>query len=479
MRTVIRALPALFVTLLLAAALIAPGHRAGAGGPGTELDALSYPVCTPIQLAGDQGETGNVPISPGNGIVQPLGSLPNMASVILDVLPSPQAAKQLELVYWNPQTLMPDARTVQIRSRSFWATYMAINTSRFDFSPPLITRVLPGVAEPPPTETAVQYRLLSGSTWSETGRVSVEGPAGIPIGMGILGSQYLPMGGAHPVFVHSVCGGDENLQSHFVAQSVIKTDASAPRGNAQYIQKFRVPQTVSLRWVEYVLKSYAAIPPSSYYGTILIADAEGQSQPPQQYVTQVATANFTVSVNMPGWATHFDFTNQPQLQANHDYWLVMTTNGEYELGARQVTGTESPYFMNGIGPLFVRPTAASAAVSMPDRVLNFQIIGVPLANVGVEEEIRRPSSFALSVAPNPVRGSALVTWNGARGDLRFEVLDARGRRVSSGAAGIGETGRWTWSGTGDDGHALPAGVYFVRARDGVGRNASTRVSLVR
>jgi hypothetical protein len=71
-----------------------------------------------------------------------------------------------------------------------------------------------------------------------------------------------------------------------------------------------------------------------------------------------------------------------------------------------------------------------------------------------------------------------VAWTGANGPVRFVVLDARGRRVAGGDGGGVREGEWTWNGRGMNGSPLPAGVYFVSARDATGHSASERVVLV-
>jgi len=479
MRLLLRSLPALFVTLLLAAALLAPGRGVRAERSAPVPDALYYPVCSPLQLASSQGSPWSVLLETGGGIVQPFGPVANFASCSLTVQPSNYVNKRVDVVFWDPQAMAVDPATVALRTQTYWATYTTYNASRFDLSPPVVTRTLPGLAEPPPAETAMQYNVLAYSNNGENALFEADGPVDLPAGMWIRGGANLqPLGGSHPVFLHSVCGGDGVLQSHVVAQSVMTTSADANAARVQFAQKFRVPARVSLRWVEFVLK------PSPATGTldpgiVFVADAAGQSVPPASYGPPLAQANFRPYVITPAWYSHYDFAAQPTLEPNHDYWLVFSTYGDYKLGARARTGTEGPYFQNGVGDLFERASAGADPVLVPDRSLNFRLIGVPLETVGVSDHALAPPGLRLAVAPNPARGVAWVTWQGARGDLRFEVLDARGRRVSSGAAGIGASGRWSWNGAGDDGRALPAGLYFVRARDGAGRLASTRVTLVR
>ena len=113
-------------------------------------------------------------------------------------------------------------------------------------------------------------------------------------------------------------------------------------------------------------------------------------------------------------------------------------------------------------------------------MLDFKIIGLPLDVTGAPSPppVAR-TGLRLRIAPNPALGSAMIAWSGARGVLRFEVLDARGRRIARGDADAGGAGQWLFRGARDDGHPLPAGVYFVRAVDAAGQAAVERVVLVR
>jgi hypothetical protein len=110
-------------------------------------------------------------------------------------------------------------------------------------------------------------------------------------------------------------------------------------------------------------------------------------------------------------------------------------------------------------------------------------LGVRVLTVGVEPG-DDPSlvTSVERVVPNPVAGSARIHYALARhADVSFDVLDAAGRRVTRIAEGARDAGRWSadWSGSGDDGARLAAGVYFVRMRvDGVAF-AHTRLVILR
>jgi hypothetical protein len=75
-----------------------------------------------------------------------------------------------------------------------------------------------------------------------------------------------------------------------------------------------------------------------------------------------------------------------------------------------------------------------------------------------------------SIAPNPFRANATVTFSIARpGRVNVDVLDLAGRKVRSlmhEAELSGGEHRSVWDRRDERGEALPAGVYFVRVRAG-------------
>jgi len=206
-----------------------------------------------------------------------------------------------------------------------------------------------------------------------------------------------------------------------------------------------------------------------------VFDAAGQSTPPLAYGAPILDAQIALDAwATPGghWDTHVDLTSFPTLTADHDYWLVVNPGLDYWLYAKTLTGHESWTFVSAIGGLWRRDVPYEPATALSGLALDFRIIGTPTGTVGVAPLPPR-SPLALHVTPNPAHGSAAIVWAGARGELRLEVFDARGRRVAS-SAEHGDNGRWTFGA----GAVLPTGVYFVKARDAEGHTASTRVTLV-
>jgi hypothetical protein len=481
LRPLARFAPALPVLGLLLVALIAPSGKVSAGRGAPELDFYYYPTCTSVTQGGI-GDSTSLVIAPGEGLTQPLGEASNIASCILSIQPADWSGVHINVSYWDPATLAPSAGQLAVRTLSFPPTTYAQfkDASRIDLFPPLITRALTNVAEPPPPQVVAQWRVDANS---QNGRLSTivlddasEQPSALKIG--IDGTQT-PIAGPHPVFVHEICGGDAELQSMRVVQSVMSANVGLDPAVDEYVQKFRIPVETSLRWIEVAFAPYST--PYVGIGRMRIVDAAGQTDPPTTFDPALADAQLVAyGIQAPGeWRTHGDFSSYPSfptLQPNHDYWLVVNPIGAFEPFSKVLNGGESPYFKTAIGSLYVRSTSGGVATPIPNRALSFRVIGTPTGTVDVGAGAPARDAFALRVAPNPARGATSIAWTGARGAVALEVLDARGRRVAS-ANLAGD--RWSWEGRAADGRSLPAGVYFVRARDAAGRSASTRISLVR
>lgn len=78
-----------------------------------------------------------------------------------------------------------------------------------------------------------------------------------------------------------------------------------------------------------------------------------------------------------------------------------------------------------------------------------------------------PAWRALSVSPNPARGSCLLRFSlAAPGRGSLTVLDAGGRRVRTLASGVLQSGDHAprWDGRDEGGRAVPEGVYFASLR---------------
>jgi hypothetical protein len=206
-------------------------------------------------------------------------------------------------------------------------------------------------------------------------------------------------------------------------------------------------------------------------------DGAGLSAPPFLPPPPLVAADFYHYGNLyPQWATPFNFDHTIVLEPYHDYWLWVRAAVNHAFYARQLTGAEPAGFSTDIGQLFTRTDPGDPWALHGTTALDFRIIGRPLSSLGVTPALQS-NGFALRVSPNPARSNPAVTWSGAVGPVKLEVLDARGRRVATGEGGA--AGTWSLARSTAGATALPAGVYFVRARDSAGGHAEQRLVIVR
>ena len=155
---------------------------------------------------------------------------------------------------WDPATLAPDPSTIALRMAFFDASrviYAGGKVPMAVFVPPVVTQSVAGVAEPPPPRLAMQI-----TSWQTFWRPLKQffdpaGPAALPAAVQFTSdSTRAPLPGSHAVLAHAVCAGDEDLASLRVVQSVMRTDVKPFPAPREFIQRFRVPVQVELRWVE-------------------------------------------------------------------------------------------------------------------------------------------------------------------------------------------------------------------------------------
>ena len=491
---------------LLAAALgacFAPTLRA-AESPVAPASGSALPRCDVIVQQSGGSSIAYVPNR--GGFFQPIVPFGNVAACTLTVTPVSDYG-QMRLVQWDPATLAPDPTTVAFRTLSFGPSALVYGRTRADFYPPVVTKSLPNVADPPRPTIAIDW-FANGLINSQGVTFDPNGSPGIPEAF-----RYQAVGapperlGDHGVLSHIVCGGNEDLQRLHVIQSVMTTSTVSTLQTYELIQRFRVPVRSRLHWVEVAF----GVPPRPTYIDPLIAilASDGSPDPPLSVSPSLVEAGFAHFVGSPFWGSHYDFDRLIVLEPGRDYWLVVRTDYQYVLYSRTLTGDEGPDFTAAIGPSYRRVTSDSGWLLEAGKALSFRMIGEPLTARGFPrgrlDDRRRgedppgrrePAGPAvagadaaveplpagplrLGVAPNPSQGVALVTWSGARGPLRVEVLDAQGRRVSGAADVAGPDGQWRWGGTREDGSPLPAGLYFVRATDAAGHAAAHRVVLIR
>jgi hypothetical protein len=452
--------------------------------------------CTDYSLTGN-GDT-LFTFSDGDGVAQPLPSGFTVVGCSLSVHANYYTTAITSAREWDATTLAPDPATVALRTETIEPSAMSyvnnFGVPWLPFVPPIITRSLLGVAEPPRTTVAVQVTIPTSHIIAESwARYDPEGNADMPAAAVVsAGGLHGALSGSHPVVANALCTGDVDLQSLRVAQSVRTTDIALAAQTDQIVQTFRVPGAVDVRWIELAIGTpgVAGInltapqmpvtpPPSTIVG---IVDPAGAPAPPTDMPATLVEAVFpsfeyatyTRYQPLPTWASHLDFDRTITLQPGHDYWLYVRAASSQKFLGRTLTGSEGGDFTAGVGALYTRGDAVGAWTPVGDKVLAFKIVGRPAATTPVPA---RGAGFLMHVAPNPAGDVAQVTWSGAVGPVHFEVFDARGRRV--GAREGGAAGTWAWAVTGHDGRPLPAGMYFVHARDSAGQRSVERVVVVR
>lgn len=477
----LRSLPALAVLALFALGAQAP--RA-ARAPITPMMGLP-PVAACEQLAEESTGDSLYAFPVGASLVQPFEANVPLAACSLAVSAVGWASMRLVVQDWDPVTLLPDAYAIAQRivdlNPSALQYYTRNSAPRVGISPPIIARSLPGVADPPRTSVALQ--MLGAYTIGGyfRGHFAFEGPEAMPTARFIQSGVSSPLPGAHPVIAHSLCSATGDADQARVAQAVTSVDGLLPRTD-EWLQYFRVPSTVDLCWVELAILSYDPAMSSNINGRVVqILDVTGHAQPgadlPESATRSLFKSDFwTVDgARQPIWTTANSFDHGMRLEPGHVYALRISNVRTHEHYARTLTGTESSTFQYGVGKLYARDSTSADWIEAPGRSLAFKLIAIPVAaTVGVAPPAA--PAFALHVSPNPSHGVAEVTWSGAVGPVSLDVLDARGRRVATGNGGA--AGHWQWTAKRSGGN-LPAGVYFVRARDSEGGVVTERLVVIR
>jgi hypothetical protein len=499
-----RYVPAAAVTLLLCLAAAAPSPRNAGVAPPPQLQSPCSEFA--IDVAGDS----TLDLLSANGVEQALPAQTSVAACSLRAIithPSYGSMGTLELRDWDPTTLAPVPDAIALRREFFSMSdtwYNGGRLPRFAFVPPVVTSSVPGVAEPPNPEVALQ--LFTAHGFSGPTELSVfftpEGPAELPaaVKLGADGSRE-PLPGPHPVLAHTVCTGDDDLGSLRVVQAVTRADVKPFPSPREFAQRFRVPQQVELRWVELAMGGVSFTgtydnPGIRQFPVLAVVDGEQlpapvPGMPPPLVEALVNQSDLSISsFSGPVWGSHVDFDHTVTLEPDHDYWLYVREAATSRFFDRRIRGDEPAVFTASIGPFFARADSLGEWTQAADQVLAFRIVGKPTGQLAppAPPPIPRPtpspappvpgaSAFALNTTPNPAPGPVRVSWSGAVAPVRFEVMDARGRRVADGLGGA--AGAWTWAGIDREGRAVASGVYFVRARDSAGQSGTERVTIVR
>lgn len=416
-------------------------------------------------------------------LVQPLASTANVAACSLGVRWSTYSFPEIEVVVWDPAGLAPDPSTVALRTRRFDPSGYALSALATSFSPAIVTREIEGIADgrPDPPAFLVQHHvqgLGSGDLWLHH---DTNGDASIPIARsGFVSQPLAALPGPHPVLAHAACEMSGAIHDLRVLQAVMTTDRIIPGSSDEIAQRFRVPRPVTLSWAE-IANSPST--PTNAAGPVEVTlfDADESGFPPVEPgppLTRGVTSELVYSGESSRWVPTFDFDAQVVLLPGRDYWLVVRHSDRWNMLARNVDGSEPLAFSTSIGPLVRRPTDHDDWVPAPGLVLSFRLIGTESTVIGVEP----PSlvhGFTLLARPNPSQGDVRLSWSGAAGPVRVQVMDVSGRVVGE-AVGQGADGReWVWDGRLRGGRRLAGGVFLLRATDGAGRQASRRVVLIR
>jgi len=470
-RTLHRAWPALATLALFALSAAAPPTNRTGPAPPSQAAA----ACDPFSQSG--GGDAIYAFNVESGVRQPLPeAMPIAACSLRATATGWPSFASLRVVEWDPLTLAPDPQSVALRTAfcdpSDLQYYYNNSLPKLTFVPPIITASLPDVADPPSRQVAFEAtQAPSIPNYVFVGYFAPDGDPAMPAASTY--GKAASLSGAHPVTAYALCDGGGTLAGLRVLQCVRRTDSTAPLGEDQYLQRFRVPEAVEVRWVELAVDelAQASITPV----TVAIMDATGLDEPPATLPVALAQASLQTSFyKQPGprWAAPVDFDHAVQLQPGRDYWLSLTTAHSYKYRTHTVTATENAQFTYAIGAFHHRALANDPWTLGSGQALSFKLVGVSL---GSPLSVAPRTGFLLHVTPNPSRAQAEASWSGATGPVKLEVFDARGRRVASGDGGA--AGRWVVVARGS--RPLESGVYFVHARDSEGARAVERLVVVR
>ncbi|MEO5987412.1 MAG: hypothetical protein ABIU54_09345 [Candidatus Eisenbacteria bacterium] len=469
-------LPALGVGALLSLELLQPSPR----GAAQASSPLGGPNCT-IQFEQTNGPS-LFALNEYLFVEQPLPAIGNIAACSLGMPRPAYNFATMDIVQWDPNTLSPDPTTAALRTRAFNASELDYNHARADFLNPVVVRTIPGVAEPPRSTVAMQFRQIY-----SYGNISVQyDPAGqstYPTAFQVT-STRTPLPGSHPVLSVGLCGGDAGTQGFRVVQSVMTTDFVIDTATYEIAQRFRVPAATTVRWVELAGGSGPYRGPYLENGNIAVYEGQNMPTPTTQLPApmveaKMSTAYFAPYAQPSVWFTHFAFDHTIALLPDHDYWIIARGDHDYSFRMRNLNGAESADFTRGIGPVHRRTDPNDPFTPIANKALSFRLIGEPILPVVVSPITPRGAALRLGASPNPAHGPVMLSWSGAKDGLAIDVLDARGRRVDHAELETAGAGRWLFRGVGSDGRPLPSGLYFVRATDRSDQRALERVVLVR
>src|SRR5262249_9703004 len=119
---------------------------------------------------------------------------------------------------WDPVSLAPDPTTLALRTQyedpSTMSFYTLNSIPTMKLRPPVVTRSVADVAEPPRGTVAIAVGTYAATyfTYPFNGYFDGAGNASMPPGV-VLDANGAPsaLPGDHPVFAHAICNGDADL----------------------------------------------------------------------------------------------------------------------------------------------------------------------------------------------------------------------------------------------------------------------------
>lgn len=345
---------------------------------------------------------------------------------------------------------------------------------------PIVVDVLPGLASRPDISTSTALHVESDlsapplwPTYQPDGMSALSGCCVSMTAFDAFGSA-MEIPGGNPLLAVSLGHAlPSDPTVHRVCDMRIPQDLATVPMSVTYtaIQRFSVPSSCEAQWVE------IALPPGQDPGTPLhvsIIDLSGHPLAGPVPSGPVADVNFAdaqgLTPRAPIWRASSVLPPGQLLEQGHEYGLRIDVSEAWLLGS-VITQTAQLFAADpgpGGGPWATIPGA-----------IGFRLIGREMPAPGDVAPTPAVARLQVRLAPNPMRGALDVVWSGD-GRAEVHVVDVGGRRVRwHVTSAVDAGGRWTWDGRDAAGHAVPAGVYFVRVLRRGGESAVERVVLMR
>ncbi len=130
------------------------------------------------------------------------------------------------------------------------------------------------------------------------------------------------------------------------------------------------------------------------------------------------------------------------------------------------------YLNPGYTPTQVYNKLMNTAYDLPpagfDQETGYGRVDFSQALAALSEEPAKPVHipFLLSISPNPVSGSAILTCSGAHGEaITYTIHDISGRHIATLTAQV--NGNTVWNLLSSNGTSVTSGIYFISAQSGL------------